>query len=101
MTTKRIVTLFVIVILSAMLAACGEATSLTNLVAGAASDAVTAQSVRTSPRVSACDFSSKQNLLNAVNAELNQSTGVVDGVTLDDWLNSKMSSFGCIAAIAK
>lgn len=101
MTTKRIDILFVILILSILLTACGDAPRLTNLVVSAASDSVTIQTVRSSPRLSTCDFSAKQNLLNTVDSEITPSSGKVEGMTLDQWLDAKMSRFSCIAPLSE
>lgn len=100
MTTKFanpfVVVLFVFALLSMALSACNPTEAFTVQASG--EGAANAGTVRISERIEGCDFSSKQLLLNAANAETNQDTGAIDGVTLDQWLDSQMSTFSCIAA---
>ncbi len=94
-TRKFIVTLFIIAILASMLSACSPA----QLIAAAQGDTGSAASygknVNASPRISTCDFSSKQNLLNEANG---QSDDEAQSTTVDAFLDARMPKYTCIAA---
>ncbi len=99
---RNIAVIILIAIVSMLLTACqGDAVRETmNFVANAAySEDSTANwsSLQISPRITDCDMSSNQLLLNAIHSDTNPETGVVDGVTIGQWLDSKMGQFTCIA----
>lgn len=98
---RSIAVIVLIAIVSMLLTACqGNAVHETmNFVANAAYSEDSSANwslLQSSPRIADCDMSSHQLLLNAINGETNPETGVVDNITIGQWLDSKMGQFTCI-----
>lgn len=89
---KTIATLIIVVVFASLLSACSASEAL-NFAASAATSndsPASAMTLNASPRIGSCDFSSKQLLKNAMNAE--EPTG-----SIGEWLDSKIPTFACIA----
>lgn len=98
---RAILVIVLIAIASALLSACSETPvqSTMKFVADAAYSEdlpASVQSLQISSRIDECNMSSHQLLINAMNGDVNPETGVVDGMTIGQWLDNKMSAQSCI-----
>jgi hypothetical protein len=98
-TRKLFVSLFVIVVFAALLSACSPAQMIDLAVEAAydGSENATGIAVNASPRVDGCDASSRQQLLNAINADVEANQNQPLSISVDKWLDNHMEAFGCIA----
>jgi hypothetical protein len=95
MTTKfayRIIVLVTIVFIAFSLSACGDNTSYAN------APTTTGITVNASPRISSCNMSSHQIILNTVNSEVKANDNQPLPISTDEWLDGQMDTFSCIAA---
>ena len=103
MTTTNRFFFFVIVlfVLASLLSGCNmeDVQKATN--AGDGSNAATAIAVNASPRMDACTMGSRQIVLNAITADVNANNEQPLSITVDAWLDSKLSTFTCIAVKAE
>jgi hypothetical protein len=98
MNTNRFYTIVVVItIVAALLTACNPAEMVNIAVQAAPDTSTTAISVSMHPRIEGCSISARQILINTVRGEIAANQNQPIGISTNDWLDSKMLDFPCIA----